>query len=126
MIIGPEERAKIAELLALAAANIHDPERIIAATADPAGEAAHRDMMAMHSIDLPIGYVVTYSLERQPPGLCHHISVSIDRPNQKPSLDAVGMILEAFGMEPIMNSARFWLEEIPPAFRVVNIVQIVK
>jgi hypothetical protein len=65
LLIGEPERQKIAELIAVAAAGVMSPQRALdAANEDLAG---YRDMMGrMLSIELPVGYYVTYSHERQP------------------------------------------------------------
>lgn len=124
LLIGAEERQKIAELRAFAAANVQDAKHVMDTTREPAAEAAHRDMMDMHSIELPVGYHVTYSHERQPPGLCVHISISVDRPNKMPHPAAVETILEAFGMQPIKGSPGIWIEDINAVTKALNIVQL--
>jgi hypothetical protein len=125
LLIGEPERQKIAELIAVAAAGVMSPQRALdAANEDLAG---YRDMMGrMLSIELPVGYYVTYSHERQPSGLCHHISVSVDRPGKMPSVEAVNMILEAFGMQPVLKAVpgkRVWIEDVEPGQKAINIVQ---
>jgi hypothetical protein len=123
--IGPKERLAIAKLELLATANPIDPQRAIAAAARD--EAAYRDMMEGMTVFLPVGYAVTYSHENQPCGLCHHISISVDRANMAPSPEAVEMILKEFGMKPLMSreTANVWLESISPTLQAVNIVQMV-
>jgi hypothetical protein len=48
-----------------------------------------------HSIELPLGYRVVYSIEVHPIGECRHISVSVD--NKEPDLDNLRLILDFFG-----------------------------
>jgi hypothetical protein len=123
LLIGPEERVAIAKLRLLAEANPFDPQRVI--------EAAERDMAAYRawmdglSITLPSGYWVTYSHEDQPCGRCHHISISVDRPNKMPHPEAVQMILREFEMKPIGDSLQIWIEHVSPTVRAVNIMQAV-
>jgi len=124
LIIGETQRQQIAELKAVAAANPQDP--LSAQNAATRNIRAYRDMMATLSMELPIGYVITYSHDRQPKaGLCHHISISVRRARKMPGTEAVAMILEAFGMRPLEKSDGLWIEDIDPVTKALNIVQTV-
>ena len=126
LIIGAAQRQQIAELCAVAATNPLDA----LATLATAGRDldGFRDMMKMLTLELPRGYVVTYSHEIQPeappPGLCHHISISVTRPWKLPSPEAVEIILSEFGMKPIKGSESIWVETIDPKTKAINIVQL--
>jgi hypothetical protein len=128
LVIGEAERALIADLRAMAAANpFHQNAAQAAANKDI---AAYRDMMRMHAVFLPGGFAVAYTQEYQPhappPGLCHHISISIQRPGLLPSTWAVEMILEAFGMQPLKASDGVWVENVSPGEAAVNVLQLVR
>ena len=91
---------------------------------------AYRDMMETLSIDLPVGFHVTYTHERQPNAptptkLCHHISISVERPKKMPLPEAVEMILLEFGMKPMREATGVWLEDIDRVTAAVNIVQLI-
>jgi hypothetical protein len=128
LIIGETERARIAELRAVAAANPFDA-RAAQATADR-DMAAFRDWMKTLSVDLPVGYTVVYSHEIQPnappPGICHHISISVERAAKLPSPEAVEMILEEFGMKPLKDAHGVWVEDISPGEKAVNVLQLIE
>lgn len=131
LIIGPDERAAIAELVAVASAEPpFDPKAVMAMADTEAGVDAIRDYMLTHSLLLPIGYRVTYSREVQPkappPGLCHHLSISVDRPGKLPSPEAVEMILQEFGMGTLDEADAMWVEDIGPGERAVNVVRVVQ
>jgi hypothetical protein len=122
LIIGVEEQAAIAELKARAAENILDAAAI--AEAASRDIAAFRAGMRRQSIPLPVGYVVTYTHERQPDprlGVIQHISISVDTPDKYPSIEAVEMILAAFGMPPIKQAIRIWPEDVEPGLGAVNV-----
>lgn len=126
LLLGPDERQKIDELRQMAAAN---PMNVL--SVDAAAKAdidAFRDMMRMQSIVLPVGYSVSYSHEIQPaappPGLCHHISISVMQPGFLPSQTAVGMILEAFGMKPLAQSESWWIETVTKDHKAINVLQL--
>lgn len=128
LIIGETQRKQIAELRAIATANPMNAQASLnVANRDM---EAYRDMMSTLTLELPIGYVVTYTHEIQPnappPGLCHHISISVTRPRKMPGTAAVEMILEEFGMRRMEGSDGLWIEDIDPVTKAINIVQTVQ
>lgn len=128
LVIGEAQRRQIAELRAFAAANPMD-----AMASDMIAQTdidAYRDMMETLSIDLPVGFHVTYTHERQPNAptptkLCHHISISVEQPKKMPLPEAVEMILLEFGMKPMREATGVWLEDIDRVTAAVNIVQLI-
>lgn len=128
LIIGPTEETAIAELIAVAAATPLDVHGIMAAAGRD--QAAFRDAMRTSTIFLPVGYAVTYTQEVQPnappPGVCHHISISVDRPGKLPSPEAVEVILDAFRMRPLKDAHGVWVEDISPGEKAVNVLQLVQ
>jgi hypothetical protein len=122
LIIGAAQKAGIAKLRAMAAENVLDTEAM--KTAAAADIAAYRQMMVELSIELPAGYLVTYSHERNPlAGVIQHISVSVDAPNRAPHPAAVNMILEAFGMLSVDQSLSVWIEDVSRTEKAINVVQ---
>jgi hypothetical protein len=123
LVIGEAQRRLIAELKAFAAANPQDA--ISAKTVADRDMAAYRDMMSTLTLELPVGFVVTYTHEMQPKaGLCHHISISVRRPKKVPHPEAVQMILNEFGMRPLDDApGGVWVEEIDPVTKAINVVQ---
>jgi hypothetical protein len=123
LVIGAAQKEQIAKLRALAAANVMDPGDMQKAAEKDI--SAFRKMMVEFSIGLPVGFLVTYCHERQPDplGVVAHISVTVDRFNRTPHPAAVDMILDAFGMQPINQSVKVWIEEVAPGENAINIVQ---
>jgi hypothetical protein len=123
LVIGETEKAKIAELRQTAAANVMDAAAM--RTASGKDIRAYRQMMEELSIELPRGFLVTYSHDRHPDpyGVVRHISVSVDRANRVPHPAAVDMILEAFGMQPIGESVSVWIEDVGKREKAINVVQ---
>jgi hypothetical protein len=119
LIIGPVEEAKIATLKALAETNVHDAKADMDAV-----PGAVRDGNARQTIALPIGFSVTYTLERQPIGLCRHLSVSVDKRGHVPSPEAVTMILEAFGMSPWEEALNIWVENFGRGEKAINVIEL--
>jgi len=125
LVIGAAQKEQIAKLRALAAENVMHPEAMKTAAAKDI--AAYRQMMVELSIELPTGYLVTYSHEDQPSaGLYAHISISVEAPNKMPHPAAVDMILEAFGMQRLHQSAKAWIEDVTPTEKAINALQRVE
>ena len=57
-----------------------------------------------HSIELPMGYRVAYSIEVHPIGECKHISVSVD--NKEPELENLRLILDFFGFKSNLEDGK--------------------
>lgn len=121
--MGAVQQVQIDALRKLAAENVMDPEAMKTAIAKDI--KAYRQMMAELSIELPNGFLVTYSHERHPDpyGAVRHISISVDAPNRAPHPAAVDMILEAFGMQPIDQSLSIWVEDVSKTEKAINVVQ---
>lgn len=119
LIIGEAEREKIAVLKAKAAGRIVDAAR--AALEDPdAVRARNTDL----NIYLPVGFSITYTVEKQPVGLCEHVSISVDSEiGLGPNPHAVELILESFGMRPLASSDGAWNEYYAPNAFAVNVLQ---
>jgi hypothetical protein len=125
LLIGPAERLAIAKLKLTAAAIPLEPAQVLAA-AETDLSAVRRMMWDNYTIRLSEGIRVTYSHEHQPCGLCHHISISVDRPGKVPAPPVVEMILQEFGMEPIADSLSVWFEDFGETNKAVNLLQLVK
>jgi hypothetical protein len=71
------------------------------------------------------GFRVVYSIEEQPVGWCHHISISVESKTKYPHEIAIDEILKEFGMEQRSSgkTVQIWLEE---EFQAVNILQKMK
>lgn len=57
-----------------------------------------------HSIELPMGYRVAYSIETHPIGECRHISVSVN--NEEPEIDNLRLILDFFGFKSNLEDGK--------------------
>lgn len=128
LFIGDEQRHQIDELRAFAASTPFDAVALNATSA--ADMDAFRDMMRQYSMVIPTGNLVFYSHELQPCDghlvRCHHISISVDRPNMMPSPFVVKEILECFEMLPLEDSAAWWIDDVSPGVKAINVVQVVR
>lgn len=121
LVIGDEERRKFVDVRVLAEANVIDVTSLHR-LASPDDLAAFRWMMQSLSVEIPIGYRVTYSHEKQSFGIVKHISISVDRPRVAPATEAIELILSEFGMNPLRKSYGIWPEEVDECI-AINIIQ---
>jgi hypothetical protein len=129
LMIDDEAKAAIAKVIAYAEAHP------IAFETLRAGHVTDRDVLQLKdrkpgferpesaSVIIPVGYRAAFSIEDQPCGLCRHLSVSVERKGMMPSIPAVELIAEAFGMTHFDSR---WLEEFEPGQHAVNVVECYK
>lgn len=99
LMIGAKEREAIKGLIEKAALRPTplDAVKRAAGYKKRTGDA-HNPMNEAATIDLPIGFEVTYTHEEQPGAVCRHMSVSVDgKPGTGPNPHAVAMIMQEFG-----------------------------
>lgn len=129
-LLGPDERAALQELRKRASRDPVDMPGLLERLATPAGKRAHMDRMNRLSLQLPFGYVLTYSIERgHPSGTCRHMSLSSPNPARLPLPAAVWMVAEELGFSGSLADCAVWLEELQrggpedPKHQAVNVVQ---
>jgi hypothetical protein len=131
LIIGTDERQRIAEMIAYAKAHplTFDAMRpsIVADTTLVRlkdRQPGHERPPSQHMV-FPGGYRVAFSVEVQPAGLCSHLSVSVinrGRKGMMPSAEAVAMIAQEFGVP--FPPDKGWTEEFDPGEYAVNLVSL--
>ena len=98
LIIGATQKAQLNALRDLASANPVDMLRVREAIKTVDGKAKHMAQMDDQSIDLPVAYAVTFSIETgHPVGPCRHMSLSSRIKNRTPIPAAVWMVCEELG-----------------------------
>jgi hypothetical protein len=132
LIIGADEREKIAEIIAYAKAHplLLDMLRKGAAPDLPTVMLTDRnpgfERPPSQHVIFPGGFRAAYSIEQQPPGLCSHLSISVEGRAKKgamPSEPAVAMIAEEFGV-PYPPNGRMWIEEFEPGQFALNLLSL--
>jgi hypothetical protein len=82
------------------------------------GESSPAGDFAEYVVNIFQGYRVAYSIEEQPCGWCHHLSVSVDGAKY-PNPVAVQEIVRAFGMGEMAEAISIWQEEQVKAINVL-------
>lgn len=75
------------------------------------------------TMDIPLGYRVTYTVEDQPIGLCKHLSVSVPKRGKSPHPLAVQEIMKLFKFDRPLEQCKIWTEEYEKGFTAVNVVE---
>ena len=124
LFIGPAERESLAALRELANRQPVDMITLVKAIKQPAGKAAHKDQMTAQSVPLPVGFLVTFSIESgHPAGTCRHMSMSIGKRGRVPNQHAMWMVAEELGFVGSLKACKIWIEDLDGHGQAVNIVQ---
>jgi len=98
LLIGPEQREALASLRDAAARVPVDIRTLLARVAIPEGKEAHVAHMTAQTIELPVGYLVTFSIETgHPCGVARHLSMSTRAEGKGPLPEAVWMVAQELG-----------------------------
>lgn len=121
LVIDEMAKAKVMRVKEYALANrrtIHDVMRAMKGQSVP-GNDANR------VVRLFDGYKVVYSVEQQPRGWCHHISIGIKPRSAKalyPHEQAVREILKLFELPPLEEAVFSYAEDVAGAEKAVNLL----
>lgn len=125
LIIGPAEQEAIAALIAKAAAHVTPLEQVRrgAEFRDKTGVGSNAYNEAS-TIDIPMGFSVTYTHEEQPGAVCRHMSVSVlGQPSHGPNPLMVSELMKAFGFKNPFGRVPIWLDTLEDKRVVVNVVE---
>ena len=124
LLLGPDECAALQELRELAAATPVDMPPLLQRLKTGEGKAAHMRQMNAQSIEIPVGYLVTFSIETgHPAGVCRHMSMSSPVEGRVPIPEAVWMVAEELGFSGSLEACAVWLEDLQGHGKAVNVVQ---
>jgi hypothetical protein len=127
LVIGEEQHHVLAELRELAAENPIQMQGLLEKLRDPDYKATHRAHMSRQTVELPFGFLVTYSIEfGHPAGPCRHMSMSSPVKGRAPAPEAVDMVAELLGFVGGYRACAVWLEDLERGDgqqKAVNLVQ---
>jgi hypothetical protein len=127
LLIGPAERAALERLRAVANEHPVDMSTLPARLAQPEGKTIHMAQMNAQTISLPVGYLLTFSIETgHPGGLARHMSLSVSRPGRLPNHAAVWMVAAELGFERGLDDCVCWIEDLKGHGQAVNVVQLLE
>lgn len=77
-----------------------------------------------YSFGTSTGFKIVYTIEKQVPGDCRHLSVSVDKDNAFPNPEAVQELMSLFGFKGKFKDCNVFLEKYAENRGAVNIVQL--
>jgi hypothetical protein len=128
--VGQKQIADLHDLRDRAAsAPVHLPA-VMVAVQTPDGKRRHMKAMDRLTVEIPIGFLVTLSIETgHPVGTCRHMSMSTARKGAAPTQEAVMMVARELGFVGDLSSCRVWVEDLQRGngrAKAVNVVQPVR
>ena len=113
LIIGSDQEAAFRALKRYAAEHVVDMNKLMPALETEKGKRKHLEKMSQQTLEVPMGFRVTYSVERNhPAGTCRHLSMSAPAKDRVPSPEAVWMVAEYFGFKGGLAACAVWEEEL--------------
>lgn len=123
-LLGPAEEAALRGLRELAARSPVEMQSLAARLATPEGKAAHMRQMTAQTIELPFGYMVTFSVESgHPIGAARHMSMSSPAEGRVPRPEAVWIVAELLGFAGSLEQCVSWPETLEGHGLAINLVQ---
>jgi hypothetical protein len=127
LLLGPAEQAALRVIRERAAAHPIDMLSLPGSMESEQGRAAHRAQMTSQTVEIPVHYIVTYSVEiGHPCGPCRHMSMSAPRAGRIPNPPAVWSVAEELGFVGGFERCAVWVEELvrgTAKAEAVNVVQ---
>jgi hypothetical protein len=98
LLLGPAEQEALRRIRERAAGRPVDMLALPGQMESEQGRAAHRAQMTSQTVEIPVHYIVTYSVETgHPYGPCRHMSMSAPRAGRIPNPPGVLVVAEELG-----------------------------
>src|SRR5262245_25719112 len=124
LLVGPKERVALQQLRQFAASRPVQMVGLLERLKKPKEKRRHMARMTEQTIDIPLAYAVTFSIELgHPCGAARHMSMSVKRDGRLPRPEAVWMVAEELGFVGALDQCTVWLEELQGHGQAVNVVQ---
>lgn len=78
------------------------------------------------TIELPFGWKVSLSIERQPPGWCSHASISAPTQGKVPHPEVVKAVLPALGFQSDIGECMVFMEHYKSGRIAVNVLELIE
>jgi hypothetical protein len=86
----------------------------------PLGDDAGRTIL------IPVGYLISFTIEQQNPGNVRHLSMSVQEKGKLPNEHAVQEIMNHLGFEKELKKCMVRLEEFEPGHEAINVMELIK
>jgi hypothetical protein len=121
LLINDEIREIIQKVIDFAETNIIEMDDLLD---QHLGDRPPVGMLEGYRCDIPVGYRIVYSIERQNPGLVRHLSVSVDTPGRVPNIPAMTEIMKLFGFTQQLEECMVSMEEIGDNHQAINVMAL--
>ena len=125
LVINEEICEQLRALRELAEANPVNVVGLVERLKIPENQKYHTAQMDRQSIEIPLAYMVTFSIEHgHPVGPCRHMSMSVNRRGRVPSPAGLWMVAEKLGFwGGLPDCIAVWAEDLPAHGKAMNVVQ---
>jgi hypothetical protein len=124
LVIDRDVVARLVDLRARAGVQPINVRELLKTIESPVVEAAYREAMSRLTIEIPVGFTVTFSVETgHPAGVCRHMSMASSKPGRAPTSEGLWMVAEHLGFVGSLPDCRVWLEDLRSGGKAINIVQ---
>jgi hypothetical protein len=122
-IIDDKLKTQIASLVAYAEKNPVSIDELLDTVnkqAKPVGD------FSQHTLNLPFGYRIVYSIEEQPKGKIRHLSMSVNEDEKLPNEFVVREVMKLIGFKNELENCEVFLESISLSRQAVNVLEIIE
>jgi len=99
-------------------------KKLVESIQTPEGKAAQMKQMTRQTIEIPLAYLVTFSIEHNHPcGTCRHMSMSVQKAGRIPNQYALWLIAEELGFWGSLKECAIWPEQLRGHGQAINVVQ---
>lgn len=124
LLIGFEQKEALDVLRQLAAEHPVDMLAVVEQIKTAHGKAAHLRRMTRQTIEIPFGFMVTFSIElNHPCGTCRHMSMSSPLAGRLPSPEAMRIIMVQLGFVGDLEQCTVWCEPLEGHGEAINVVE---
>ena len=121
-LLTPESVAKIETLRAAAAANVIPEKEMRQRQASQTLGLTNYQQ----SMDLPLGYTLTFTHEWQPMGTCRHMSLGGPMKGRIPSKEACEMVMPHLGFVASVENCYVYPEKLADGCYAINVIERVE
>jgi hypothetical protein len=125
LLLGPEHIEALRRLREEAVRKPVDVRTLRSRLATEKGRTAIRDQMTAQTVEIPVGYLVSFSIEIGHPdhGVARHASMSVE--GHSPIREAIWWIVRELGFVGCLDDCYIWNERLIGHGEVVNVAQLV-
>lgn len=124
LILTTDIREQLVALREVAAAAPLNMTGLTERLAVPGIKAAHMAQMTRQSVEIPLAYLVTFTIEHNHPcGTCRHMSMSVQKPDRAPNEHALWLIALELGFWGSLAECSIWPEQLRGHGMAINVVQ---